>query len=96
LHGGILFSLFYVDSQVRTEHFALKAAGAKFGMGRQDRLEPFLRNFGGFFPDFLGADFQADIAAFAPFQVEADGYRFFLLRRGASKATVEYKNNVSV
>jgi hypothetical protein len=74
----ILFSLFYIDSQVWTEHFALETAGAEFGVGNKDRLEPFLRDPGGFFKDFLGADFQADIAPLAPLPVQVDGCRLFL------------------
>jgi hypothetical protein len=77
----ILLSLFYVEGQVRTEHFALETTSAEFGVGNQDRLETFLRDLGRFFKDFLGADFQANIAALAPFPVQVDGCGLFLLLR---------------
>jgi hypothetical protein len=50
-------------------------------MGDEDGLEAFFRYVRGFFKDFLGADFQADIAAFAPFLVEVDGCGLLLFSR---------------
>jgi hypothetical protein len=57
----------------------LQADRASLGAGDAHRLEPLFGNFPGFFKDFLGANFQADIASLAPFLVQANDRGLFRL-----------------
>jgi hypothetical protein len=81
LHRRFSFSLFYVNSQVGTEHLALKTASAEFRAGHNHRLKPFLGYLRRFLEDFLGTHFETDIASFTPFVVEMDGDGFLLFAR---------------
>jgi hypothetical protein len=79
LHGGFSILLLHVDGQIRAKHLALQAGRALLRVGDEHRGKPLLRNFFGFLEDLFGADFETDVASFAPFLVDMNVAHLFLL-----------------
>jgi hypothetical protein len=83
-----------IDSKLRTNDFAVMAINALVGFGRHRRVVAFAVELVRELQDFLGAEFDAVAASFAPVVNDTDlapGYLYLLrVKRFSPKCHVDY------